>query len=115
MLIFLLSLLLPALSFAGATVTQFQIEPGCSKPLPTNQIIGKSKNISIESGGLERSYLLHIPKSYDATSSVPLILSFHGRSKSAKEQEELSQFANASINPDAISVFPQGYMVIASL
>jgi poly(3-hydroxybutyrate) depolymerase len=108
------SLSLPALLFTCATVAQLHVYPGCSKPLPQNAVVGKSQNMSIESGGLERSYRLHIPKSYDATNYVPLILSFHGRGKSAKQQEELSQFASTKVNPDAISVFPQGYMVLFS-
>jgi poly(3-hydroxybutyrate) depolymerase len=99
------------LLFTRISIAQLQVDPRCSKPLPSNTVLGKSQNVSIESGGLERSYLLHIPRSYDAKTYVPLILSFHGRGKSAKQQEELSQFANATLNPYAISVFPQGYMV----
>jgi len=114
MLPFLLSSTLLALSLTGVAVAQLHIDPGCSKPLPPDTKLGKSQNISIESGGLDRSYLLHIPKSYNAKGSVPLILSFHGRGKNAKQQEELSQFANVTVNSNAISVFPQGYMVCYS-
>jgi poly(3-hydroxybutyrate) depolymerase len=100
------------LSLSSIAIAQLQPEPGCSKSLPLNITLGKSQNISIESGGLNRSYLLNVPESYDAKSALPLILSFHGRGKSAKSQEELSQFANATINPNAISVFPQGVLVL---
>jgi poly(3-hydroxybutyrate) depolymerase len=68
-------------------------------------------NITIKSGKLERNFLLHIPRTYDAKTEVPLILSFHGRAKTARYQEKLSQFSNASFNPDAIAVYPNGYMV----
>jgi poly(3-hydroxybutyrate) depolymerase len=106
------SSLLLALSLSSLAVAQLQVEPGCSKPIPSNVVLGTSQSVSIESGGLERSYLLNVPTSYDGKSSAPLILSFHGRGKSAEEQKELSQFANATVNPNAISVYPQGLLVI---
>jgi poly(3-hydroxybutyrate) depolymerase len=40
--------------------------------------------------------------------AIPLIFSFHGRTKTAESQEQLSQFSNEAWNPDAIAVYPQG-------
>jgi len=82
--------------------------PGCGESLPDGVSIGKHSNQSIISGGLNRTYLIHIPESYDGNTPAPLILSFHGRHKNAREQERLSQFSNASYNPSAIAVYPQG-------
>ena len=76
---------------------------------------GKSANVSIDSGGRQRSFLLHIPKSYSGVMPVALILSFHGRGKNAKSQEDLSQFSNVTFNPDAIAVYPQGIVVNPTL
>ncbi|KAK7525926.1 Alpha/Beta hydrolase protein [Phyllosticta citriasiana] len=82
---------------------------GCGNSLPTDVVPGAdSTNVTIYSGGIERSYLIHLPANYTTNEPVPLILSFHGRTKSAAEQEELSQFSNASYNPRAIAVYPQG-------
>ncbi|KAE9979347.1 hypothetical protein EG327_007059 [Venturia inaequalis] len=94
----LLPLLLPAQSLATT---------GCNNPLPAPA--GSTTKIPITSGGLEREYLVHTPTTYDATKKVPLILSFHGRGKNATSQMELSQFANPAFNPDAISVYPNGW------
>jgi poly(3-hydroxybutyrate) depolymerase len=93
------------------TTAYNQPSPGCKKALPLGTTTGKSTNVSIESGHLQRSYLLHLPATYDGKSPVPLILSFHGRTKNAKQQEDLSQFSNATYNPNAIAVYPQGVMV----
>lgn len=85
---------------------------GCGKPLPAKVTPGgASANISIFSGGLNRSYLIHVPRNYDINTPVPLILSYHGRAKNASEQELLSQFSNSSYNPNAIAVYPQGVAV----
>lgn len=85
------------------------IATGCDKALPVKA--GSTTKISITSGGLDRDYLIHVPKTYDATKKVPLIFSFHGRGKNASSQLELSQFANPDFNPDAISVYPNGVKV----
>lgn len=85
---------------------------GCGKTLPAGVVPGgDSTNVTIFSGGIERSYLIHLPANYSTHTPVPLILSYHGRTKSASEQEELSQFSNASYNPSAIAVYPQGVAV----
>jgi poly(3-hydroxybutyrate) depolymerase len=85
---------------------------GCGKAPPESFApLTTSQNISITSGGLDRSILLHLPPNYDANTPAPLILSFHGREKNASEQELLSQFSNASFNPHAIAVYPQGVAV----
>ena len=58
--------------------------------------------------GINREYILYVPNSYDGTSSVPLLLNFHGFGGSA------SEFINdADIRAEAeantfILVYPQG-------
>ncbi|KAJ4395232.1 hypothetical protein N0V91_010982 [Didymella pomorum] len=83
---------------------------GCGSALPQGIEAGKSVNLTIESasGVSPRGYRLHLPESYDINKKVPLILSFHGRGKDAKFQEELSQFSNATYGFEGISVYPEG-------
>ncbi|KAF9895276.1 hypothetical protein FE257_000179 [Aspergillus nanangensis] len=84
--------------------------PGCGHPLP-NHVQAGSKSHQVQlttTDGLERSYRVHIPAAYDINAASPLIFSFHGRTKTAESQEELSQFSNAGWNPQAIAVYPQG-------
>ncbi|OCL01449.1 carbohydrate esterase family 1 protein [Glonium stellatum] len=105
---FVLSLLLATTGHAIQSPILEQSD-GCGKTLPKKVTAGgASANISITSGGLIRSYLIHVPQSYDIDTPVPLILSYHGRGKNASEQELLSQFSNSSYNPNAIAVYPQG-------
>ncbi|GAQ05603.1 feruloyl esterase B [Aspergillus lentulus] len=82
---------------------------GCGKPLPEHQGTGGSYPTDFTaSDGTLRSYIIHIPSNYDENRAIPLIFSFHGRSKTAESQEQLSQFSNEAWNPDAIAVYPQG-------
>ncbi|KAF1946992.1 poly depolymerase [Clathrospora elynae] len=83
---------------------------GCGQALPDGISVDKSVNLTLDSanGMTVRKYRLHLPKSYDIGTPAPLILSFHGRGKDGKFQEELSQFSNASYGFEGISVYPEG-------
>jgi poly(3-hydroxybutyrate) depolymerase len=100
---FLLESLFTIISSTQAVAT------GCGKPLPVKA--GSTTNVSIQSGGIDRDYLLHVPSTYNGKNSVSLIFSFHGRGKDAKGQKKLSEFYNPDFNPDAISVYPNGVPV----
>jgi poly(3-hydroxybutyrate) depolymerase len=98
------------LSLATGVLSQSK---GCGKALPGDIELGRSKNQTIdsESGHTPRKYRIHVPKTYDNSVPVPLILSYHGRNQDMKFQEKLSQFANASFGFEGISVFPEGVPV----
>ncbi|KAL1608967.1 hypothetical protein SLS59_002159 [Nothophoma quercina] len=101
--------ILAALSgISGASVTYEK--SGCGGSLPEGIELDKSVNLTISSssGVSTRGYRLHLPKTYDTNKKVPLILSYHGRGKDAKFQEELSQFSNATYGFEGISVYPEG-------
>lgn len=72
---------------------------------------GNTKTIDIHSSGDKRSYNIYIPENYNISIPAPLILSYHGGSQDAEEQEELSQLSNSDFNTDAIAVYPQGINV----
>ncbi|KAF9695139.1 hypothetical protein EKO04_006904 [Ascochyta lentis] len=97
---------LPGLSCASVG----DVAHGCGGSLPQGVELGQSVNLTINSssGVSTRGYRLHLPGSYDTNKKVPLILSFHGRGKDAKFQEELSQFSNATYGFNGISVYPEG-------
>ncbi|KAG0650389.1 Esterase A [Hyphodiscus hymeniophilus] len=78
------------------------------KPLPLIQAVGETTNVTILSSGINRTYLICIPPKYDGQTLTPVIFSFHGGSRNASQQQELSQFSNPDFNDFAISIYPQG-------
>ena len=106
--LFSTAILAALLGISGASVTDEK--SGCGGSLPEGIELDKSVNLTISSssGVSTRGYRLHLPKTYDTNKKVPLILSYHGRGKDAKFQEELSQFSNATYGFEGISVYPEG-------
>src|SRR5688572_16987486 len=83
---------------------------GRNKALPNGVQLDHSVNLTLasSSGATPRKYRLHLPKDYDGSKPLPLILSFHGRGQDALYQENLSQFSNASYGFEGIAVYPEG-------
>jgi poly(3-hydroxybutyrate) depolymerase len=90
---------------------------GCNKALPSDISPGDSVNFTMTSasGVSPRKYRLHIPKSYAGTKKVPLILSYHGRTRDALNQEELSRFSEPRYGFEGISVYPQGVPLVGKV
>jgi polyhydroxybutyrate depolymerase len=63
---------------------------------------------AIEIENLKRTYLLHIPPSYDAQSLTPLILAFHGRLGTGKDMETLTRLSEVADRHGFIAVYPDG-------
>lgn len=59
----------------------------------------------------DRSYRLYFPVNYRQKKPAPLILSYHGGSRTAKWQEELDLLTTTYFNKDYIVVYPQGINV----
>lgn len=89
-----------------SVVSSSQGSLGCGRPFDPEESIGE-----IPSGGTNRSYRIYIPSSYDSTTPTPLILSYHGATENARDQEKQSNFSNPFVNPDMIAVYPQGLNV----
>lgn len=63
---------------------------------------------SMESGGYSRTFLLHIPQSYDGSRPYPLILVFHGHGGTAEGIARTSGFSALSEREGFIVAYPQG-------
>ena len=63
---------------------------------------------SIVHDGLNREYVLHIPNSYDGTSSVPLMLNFHGFGGSASDYMQEADMRLLAEADTFILIYPQG-------
>lgn len=98
-----------AMSLLGVpSVVSASTSDAC-KPAKDNFKIGTSEHV-IQSGGLERRYLLYVPPSYDSAQPTPLVLSMHGFTASPEQQATLSrwdQLARAEKAPFIVA-YPGG-------
>lgn len=75
---------------------------GCGTAPPVEP--GTTTARHVDSGGTSRSYLVHLPADYRPDRPLPVLLSFHGHTRDAAYQEQLSGFSGL----EAIAVYPQG-------
>ena len=68
---------------------------------------GTSAVRHVTSDGIERSFVLHVPATYDPAQPVPVIVAFHGRKGTGAELEE---FSGLSTLP-ALVAYPDGLPV----
>ncbi|KAI9047146.1 hypothetical protein LZ554_008600 [Drepanopeziza brunnea f. sp. 'monogermtubi'] len=64
--------------------------------------------VSLTSSGDPRYYLVTAPPEFDPKTPTPVIFSFHGNNKSAKDQYELTLLSDPYFNDYAIAVYPNG-------
>lgn len=63
---------------------------------------------SIESGGLTRQYILHVPPGYDGTKPLPLVFNLHGAGSNASQQAFYSGFPKKADAEGFIVISPDG-------
>jgi polyhydroxybutyrate depolymerase len=61
-----------------------------------------------EFGGLTRTYLVHVPPTYDGSTPVPLVVSFHGHGGTGANQAKLTQMSDVADASGFIVVYPDG-------
>jgi len=62
---------------------------------------------AINTGGMDRTFKLHIPPNYDSRTPTPLVLSFHGRGSNAFDHSVFSNFSSKADQAGFIVVYPQ--------
>lgn len=62
----------------------------------------------IQSGGRTRTFDVHLPKTYDGKTAVPLVVSLHGRHGQGKDQAKLTGFDEVADRHGFIVVYPDG-------
>lgn len=67
-----------------------------------------SFELTLKSSGVERSYRLHVPASYNPAAGTPLVLSFHGVTSSGLAMEEGSNAIPTSDKNGFIIAHPDG-------
>ena len=82
--------------------------PANAAPCATNCLTPGDYTIVTLHGGLPRSYVVHVPASYDGSREVPLLLDFHGFSKDAWNERRYSGQLAESDRRGFIAVWPNG-------
>ncbi|TDD61294.1 poly(3-hydroxybutyrate) depolymerase [Kribbella antibiotica] len=92
-------LVIAATTLPTATASAAGKTAGCGKAAATG-------DYTVASGGLTRTYRLHVPDNYKATKTYPLILVFHGRGKTGAQTEAFSDLSKL----DAVVAYPNGVL-----
>ena len=92
---------------AGPTATPTAAVAATIMPCPAGGETGSSVHTTT-SGGVERSYRLYVPASYDASRPVPLVLNFHGFGSTAVQQEAYSGIIPIAEANGFVLVTPDG-------
>jgi polyhydroxybutyrate depolymerase len=81
---------------ATVTTTPAPVQPGIDVP------------VVFRSGGLDRTYVVHVPASYDGSQAVPLVLVLHGSGGSAEIANRISAMSAKSDTAGFLAVYPLG-------
>jgi polyhydroxybutyrate depolymerase len=65
-------------------------------------------NRTVESGGVQRSYLLHVPKGFDSRAPVPVVFVFHGWSGLPEDMVGTTDFNAIADREGFLAVYPRG-------
>lgn len=95
-------------SAAPAQGVRLAAQGGCGKAFANGMKAGTSVARVITSGGVRRSYRVHVPAGWANKTAAPLVLNFHGRTASGAEQEALSGLVPLSDRSGFILVSPDG-------
>jgi polyhydroxybutyrate depolymerase len=104
-LAFMLLMLLSLLSFSCAS----GIGRHLSQSLADSNSGKYNYSSSIISGGLERTYTVHISSSYDKTTPTALLIVLHGGGGSGQGMNALTHFNTIADREKFIVVYPDGY------
>jgi polyhydroxybutyrate depolymerase len=75
---------------------------------PTNALKSGDSTLTIQVGGVARTYLLHVPSAYNGSKPVPLIVDFHYLNTSAARERTLSAYPAQTDSEGVIMAFPNG-------
>lgn len=89
-------------------VAIFFLVAGCGGPRAERDSTRADRLGAIQSGGVERTYRLHLPSSYDGEKPVPLLLAFHGGGGDGAGMERLTHLSEIADRHGFAVVYPDG-------
>ena len=81
------------LDYSNSKSTDPTVSSGCGLAPPWNFDAHNRANVTMG----DRSFLVHIPASYDSTTPHAMVLSFHGFKRNDVNQEKISGFSDKGI------------------
>ena len=80
----------------------------CVRTLSSTSTSSNDTTHTLTVSGLQRTYVLHVPSSYEGNQAVPLVFDFHGGLGNASTQMRTSNFESLADQKDFIVVYPNG-------
>ncbi len=75
---------------------------------PSPALSAGDTNRTVQVNSVSRSYVLHIPPSYDGSESVPLVVDFHGGSNTGWDELSSSPYPAVTDPEGVVMAFPDG-------
>jgi polyhydroxybutyrate depolymerase len=82
--------------------------PVTSACSPARPHAAGNSTVTLQSGGMSRSYLLHIPPGYDGMKPLPLVFDVHGYTSFASEQMMRSKWDKMADKEGFVLIDPEG-------
>lgn len=99
----------PAITLFVTPPQNTSVSPTDILPYASNTITQRDYTESMQSGGLTRTYYIHLPLSYDGQQAVPLVLAFHGSGATGQDLAQQTHLNEISDEGGFILVYPDGY------
>jgi polyhydroxybutyrate depolymerase len=93
----------PSAGTAAAAASSSSTAPACSRPHAAGQTTE-----SFDFQGVNRTYELYVPATYDGSRPVPLVFDFHGYGSNAKQQMNYGNFKPLADRDNFLIVAPEG-------
>jgi polyhydroxybutyrate depolymerase len=97
-----------ATATAGNATQPTPIASTAAACTPARPHASGDSNETLDAGGARRTYILHVPPSYDGSRALPLVLNFHGFGSNARDQAIYSQLPAKADDEGFIVITPDG-------
>ena len=81
-----------------------ELPPSCPSPA----LSAGDSNRTVQVGSVSRSFVLHVPTTYDGTTRVPLLVDFHGLGSSGMSELQTSPYPAVTDPEGVLIAFPDG-------
>lgn len=91
---------------AGVLISVALLTAGCQHPLAR---AAADTTVTVESGGQQRQFLVHLPAGHSGGGKLPAVLVFHGGGGTAQGMADMTGFDRLADQDGFVAVYPTGY------